>query len=279
MGKTQLAVEFAHRYGRFFHGVHWVSMENPDAVAAEIALCGAEMRLRPDFDALPAAAQTRETLAAWSGPEPRLLIFDNCEEPALLARWRPASGGAAVLVTSRNTIWPPEFGAARHHVAPLPRAQSVALLREYVGDGSSTVGAGLDGRPAPPPPPTAAPTPTPTDADLDTLAPGVGDLPLALALAGHYLARYRRVKVADYLAELRRADDLLPAGRGAASPTGHDLSVWRTFAVSFDRLDPAGAVDAAAVALLARAACFAPGEPAPEKARERSSASLTKRPP
>jgi len=34
VGKTQLAVEFAHRYGRFFHGVHWLNGAQPGALGA-----------------------------------------------------------------------------------------------------------------------------------------------------------------------------------------------------------------------------------------------------
>ena len=37
----------------------------------------------------------------------------------------------------------------------------------------------------------------------------------------------------------------------------------RTFALSYDRLDPADPTDASALALLARAAHFAPGQPIP----------------
>ena len=166
MGKTQLAVEFAWRFGRFFHGVHWVSMENPGAVAAEIALCGSAMGLRPDFDGLPVEAQVRLTLAAWAGPEARLLVFDNCEEPKLLAEWRPKGGGARLLVTSRNAVWPVEHGAAVLPVAPLPRAQSVALLEEYLG------------------PAAPAKLPIFQSSSLAALAAELGDMPLALALAG-----------------------------------------------------------------------------------------------
>ena len=43
LGKSQLAVEFAHRYGRFFSGgVYWLSFANPDQVAEEVALIGGE---------------------------------------------------------------------------------------------------------------------------------------------------------------------------------------------------------------------------------------------
>jgi hypothetical protein len=45
VGKTQLAVEFAYRYRRFFQGVHWVDASVPLNIAAEIALCGTAMNL------------------------------------------------------------------------------------------------------------------------------------------------------------------------------------------------------------------------------------------
>ena len=47
------------------------------------------------------------------------------------------------------------------------------------------------------------------------------------------------------------------------SPTDHDLSVARTIKLSHDKLDQANADDALALALLARAAYFAPGEALP----------------
>jgi tetratricopeptide (TPR) repeat protein len=96
------------------------------------------------------------------------------------------------------------------------------------------------------------------------VAAAVGDLPLALGLAGHFLARYRETSVDDYLAELSAAPELVPVGRDAVSATRHELSVWRTFSVSLDRLADDDPIDQLAKELLSRAACFAPGEPLPE---------------
>jgi hypothetical protein len=54
-------------------------------------------------------------------------------------------------------------------------------------------------------------------------------------------------------------------GRGShCSPTKHDLDIGRTFALSYDRLEAVDETDALALALLGRAACFAPGEPIPQ---------------
>lgn len=53
IGKTQLAIEFAHRFGRFFSGgVFWVCFASAEAVPAGIAVCGAGMNLHPCFDRL-----------------------------------------------------------------------------------------------------------------------------------------------------------------------------------------------------------------------------------
>jgi tetratricopeptide (TPR) repeat protein len=93
-------------------------------------------------------------------------------------------------------------------------------------------------------------------------------LPLALHLAGGFLRRYRQVSPARYLAQLREQGLLQhPSlrGRGLSySPTGHELDVSRTFATSLAQLDPADEIDETARQLLARAACFAPGEAIPQ---------------
>ncbi|MEA3341680.1 MAG: tetratricopeptide repeat protein, partial [Chloroflexota bacterium] len=255
IGKTQLASEFAHRYGQYFAGgVFWLSFGDPRAIPAEIAACGGagKLDLRPNFAALPLPDQIRLVLSAWSSPLPRLLIFDNCEDQDLLAQWRPPSGGARVLVTSRRREWSATLGVRTLPLDVLPRPESIALLHAHrpdlsdqeAGAGSSTI--------------------------LDDLAEELGDLPLALHLAGSFLAAYRRVVTpAAYLAQLRDAALLQHAslrGRGAEhSPTGHELHVGRTFALSYERLDPGDETDAVALALLARAACFAPGEPIPRR--------------
>lgn len=142
------------------------------------------------------------------------------------------------------------------HLPTLPRADSVALLGEYIS------GVTRDQRPTTHDPRRVTP------AELDALAEELGDLPLALILAGSYLAAYPGVSVAGYLAELRRpglfAHVSLLNRAGEASWTKHDMNAGRTFAVSYARLDPDNsATDVAAARLQAGAACLAPGLPFP----------------
>jgi tetratricopeptide (TPR) repeat protein len=105
------------------------------------------------------------------------------------------------------------------------------------------------------------------DSDLNAIVRELGGLPLALHLAGSYLWRTRfDVEPKDYLVRLRSPDLLQHPSLWEAkgiSPTSHVQSVARTFMISYKRLDAADPTDRLAVALLARVAHFAPGEPIP----------------
>src|SRR5262249_30891168 len=98
LGKTQLTVELVHRYGRFFAGgVYWLSFASADEIPLQVAACAG-----PGLEARPVEERVRRVMDAWQSAVPRLLVFDNCEEEALLDAWRPPSGGCRVLVTSRR---------------------------------------------------------------------------------------------------------------------------------------------------------------------------------
>jgi hypothetical protein len=223
IGKTQLASEFVHRYGRFFEGgVFWLSFADPKAVPSEVAACGGVgfMELRPNFGDLTLGDQVNLVRAVWQEPMPRLLVFDNCEDPELLDRWRPPSGGCRILMTSRRADWEPTLGVKTLPLDVLQRDESLALLQYYYAQADDQI--------------------------LDAIAAELGDLPLALHLAGSYLARYRRaITPAQYLAQLR--DPALlehPSLKGSGiSPTRHDQNAFRTIALSHDKLDPDDPVD------------------------------------
>jgi transcriptional regulator with XRE-family HTH domain/tetratricopeptide (TPR) repeat protein len=240
LGKTQLAVELVHRYGRFFAGgVFWLSFASADEVPLEVAGCA-----EPGPETRPLEERVRWVRDAWQSAVPRLLVFDNCEEESLLEAWRPTSGGCRVLVTSRRLQWSPTLGVTALPLDLLPRRDSIELLRRYRRNLA------------------------PDDPDLDAIAAELGDLPLALHLVGSYLRAYRaEVSINGYLAELRRLDvlrhaSLLGAGLdNSPSPTHHVQSVAQTLALCLGRLDRER--DRAAIALMARLAWMAPGEPVP----------------
>ncbi len=253
IGKTNLATEFVHRYGQFFAGgVFWMSFADPAGVPGEIAACGAALDI-PGFADLKLNEQVQRVQVAWQQPLPRLLIFDNCDDAnpgqaeSLIQQWKPTTGGCRVLITSRRGSWSKSLGITAQPLGVLSRAESIALLRKH------------------------RPDLTEDDPDLDAIAAEVGDLPLALHLAGSFLETYRDSPTfgdpADFLADLRDQrllnHDALKGIDVTPSSTNHDLHVARTFALSYNRLNSSDAVDALALRLLARADCLAPGEQIP----------------
>jgi tetratricopeptide (TPR) repeat protein len=252
VGKTTVAAEFVHRYGAYFAGgVFWLSFADPANIPAEIAQCGGEggLQLRPDFHELPLDEQVAAVQRAWAEELPRLLVFDNVDTDdgeMLVQQYRPAPSGCRVLITSRRSVWDTGLGITTLPLGVLPRLESITLLRQFRSDLSDT--------------------------DADAIAAEVGDLPLALHLAGSFLKKYATTREGDPAAFLERLRDprLLehPALQGRATGAAwsyHERSVARAFALSYKRLLPDDETDALALALLSRAAHFAPGEAIPRE--------------
>ncbi|MCA9980914.1 MAG: bacterial transcriptional activator domain-containing protein, partial [Anaerolineales bacterium] len=88
LGKTQLAVEFAFRFAKFFPGgIYWLSFADPNGVADEVAAIGGAqgMQLYESGSRLSLADRVGRVRRAWQEPARRLLVFDNCEDIELLA--------------------------------------------------------------------------------------------------------------------------------------------------------------------------------------------------
>jgi hypothetical protein len=155
-----------------------------------------------------------------------------------LEQWLPKAGASRVLVTSRRQCWDDALGVDMLKLGVLDRDESTKLL--------STLAAHL------------------THEQADAIADELGDLPLALHMAGSFLKVYKEgVRPSDFLLQLKDPsllDHEALKGRGTTfNPTQHELHVAKTFALSYDKLDPNDSTDRIALALLARAAWFAPG--------------------
>ncbi|MEM7119398.1 MAG: tetratricopeptide repeat protein [Chloroflexota bacterium] len=245
LGKTQLAVEFAYRYGRYFSGgVLLGNFCDEDNVAELIANIGGEhaMRLFTDGDKFSLAKKIELVKRAWQEPIPRLLVFDNCEDENLAATWLPVTGGCRVLITSRRSNWSKTLPIKHVALPVLQRGESIHLL-QHLADHLQ-------------------------QHEADKVAEAVGDLPLALHLAGSFLSQHRDITCNTYIDQLE-AQTLIEhqSLRGMHtnfSPTGHELDVGRTFAVSWQKLNTSLDSDRIALAVLDVAACFAPNEPLPQ---------------
>lgn len=258
IGKSQLASEFAYRYGSYFMGgVFWVDFSSRELVSNEIASCGGPgaMNLREDFHELTLEEQTELIKEAWRTPLPRLLIFDNCEDENLLSKWRPLSGGSRLLVTSRKSSWDPTFGIDSIPLEVFDRSESIQLLREHRPDLSAE------------------------DPALNDIAEELGDLPLAIDLAGRFLRYYRDFTPSSCLEELRRErlDHESMSSTRTTSPTGHVMNVRLTFKLHYDQLNSRDKVDRRAVELLTKLRLLSPGQRIPRELVEATLSSVEPR--
>ncbi|WP_053645885.1 FxSxx-COOH system tetratricopeptide repeat protein [Streptomyces sp. XY431] len=170
VGKTQIAIEYACRFASHYDVVWWIAAEDPALIGEQVAALAVELALaEPGTDTATAVAVLKAHLR---GRNRWLLVFDNADDRAGVAKWLPGGPGH-VLITSRAGGW--ERIAATVPVDVMERDESVALLR------------------------TRRPELSPEDADL--LASALADLPLALAQAGGFLAE-TATRVGDYLALL-----------------------------------------------------------------------------
>jgi tetratricopeptide (TPR) repeat protein len=206
VGKTQLALAYAHRYREEYQLGWWVPAETELGILTALGTLGVALGLPPELPPPELAAQVRDALAQRSE---WLLIFDNASDPTAVAEFLPVTGGGHALVTSRDPAWQGIADLAPVDVLTLDEA--IELLRRHSGDSDRQAGA--------------------------ELAEALGRLPLALEQAGAYAGRLLLGGYQDPLARYlslfrRRHRELLAIGR----PIGYPRTVDATFALALDQL-------------------------------------------
>jgi tetratricopeptide (TPR) repeat protein/transcriptional regulator with XRE-family HTH domain len=240
IGKTQLAVEYAHEYQHLYDVVLWARGDSENALLADFAGFAAILRLgRPEDTAQSRLAELVKRHLETDEQRNWLLIVDNVENLTALKPYLPtrsAQENGRTLITTRQQAVGSTF--IRLVVNLFSRDESVAFLLRRVSAARD-----FD--------PDAAPeSERQAAAQLHTLMDG---LPLALDQAAAYVEEMR-CSLAEYVALYqRRRADLLRLGNAADAHEYPD-SVATTWQVSFQQI----AANPAAIDLLRLCAFLSP---------------------
>ncbi|HZS05207.1 MAG TPA: FxSxx-COOH system tetratricopeptide repeat protein [Blastocatellia bacterium] len=210
VGKTQLAVEYAHCHSADYDVVWWIRSEETATLSGDYAALATKLDL-PERNAKEQPVIVEAVRRRLEGSERWLLIFDNARKAEELRGYLPAGGKGHVLITSRNPNW---RGVAQSlSVRELERQDAIDFLLKRTGQGDR--------------------------AAAEALADELGNLPLALEQAGAYIEQTGK-PLADYLKLYQnRWRELWERGKPADYPD----TVATTWQISFQevrREAPAG---------------------------------------
>jgi tetratricopeptide (TPR) repeat protein len=206
LGKTQLAVEYAHAYRhRYENGVFWLTAD--EDINIQLIKIGEDLNWISQFDTgFDQAELVRNRFRKLSGC---LIIFDNVDERKAIENYLPESGARPhILITSREEQ---EF-FDEINLDVLHRDESRKLLLEVSARSLAD------------------------EADEKAFAKileELGDLPLAVVLVGGFLAEHQIISFREYLGFLDEVPlDALEENFPSNSFTHHDKSIIRTLKIS-----------------------------------------------
>ncbi|MEV6176984.1 FxSxx-COOH system tetratricopeptide repeat protein [Streptomyces sp. NPDC052015] len=175
-GKTQIAAEYAHRFGNDYDVVWWIDATHRANARERLAALAPRLGLPVGERIGERIRAVQEALRSDERSRRRLLVFDGADDALQLADLLPEDGHGHVLLTSTTRDWSAVPGIREIGIRSFSRVESVAFVRRR------------------------APRVTPGEADA--LASAVQDLPLLLAQTAAWLDA-NDLPVREYIQQLQ----------------------------------------------------------------------------
>ena len=203
VGKSQLALEYAYRHEKEYNMVYWIRSEDMSTLKSDLRMLGLEMGIAEDFlkddKIISTMKGVLENRQGW------LLVFDNAEDPKLLAQVIPQRGGH-ILITSRNKHWDKTVS-----IDVFSQEEALLYLQKI---------SGVSGQ----------------EEELKLLAKELGHLPLALTQAGAYIRR-QGITVAYYYAAFKKEEKQMLSQKEKGYP-GSVATAWLISMEKIEQEDP-----------------------------------------
>jgi tetratricopeptide (TPR) repeat protein len=207
VGKSQLATEYAHRYGDSYDVVWWITATQRATAREEFAALAAHLELAAGRDVGERIRAVHAALRERTSPRQRwLLIFDGADDVAEIRDLLP-EGRGDVLITSLTRDWAGLLAFQEYTVRPFSRNESAAFIRRRVRRA--------------------------TAAEAEQLAEAAQDLPLVLAQTTAWLIANEHESVTSYVDALQR---LSPAELEVRVEGDYPVGFVRTWAYSLNFL-------------------------------------------
>lgn len=134
IGKTEIAVEYAHRYAADYDVIWWVRAEHVDRVRDSLVRLGRQLDLEdPNGQRDRSIYAVMDALRLGRPYQRWLLIYDNAARAETISEYIPkATSGCHIIITSREQQWRKITRAEGIEVTEFTPDESVTFLRKRV---------------------------------------------------------------------------------------------------------------------------------------------------
>jgi len=211
LGKTQLAVEYVHRFANQYAGIYWI--DSQEGILSSMIV---QIQRFAGFQVDSSLPTTDQLLQVWLNLASMgniLIVLDNFPENQSLRLWLPTISSISMLVTTRRQ----DLNYGKLCLREMSKEEGL----ELINSGEKTFNN--------------------QKKEVFQLVNMLGGLPLCLEIAKHFLIQRPNFQIKDLINEIRSLKPIKALGVLANHymddlPTFHDKNIANTFQISIDLL-------------------------------------------